>query len=177
MPELPAEARVELARRWLAAFGPATAADLKWWTGWTVAQVKQALAAIGPVEVDLDGTTGLVLPDDEDRCAAPEPWVALLPALDPTPMGWSERSWYLGDARPGAVRPVRQHRPDRVVRRPDRRRLGAARRRQVVHRLLEDVGAEAATAVDEAAGRLAEWIGPVRVLPRFRTPLERELAG
>jgi hypothetical protein len=28
---------------------------------------------------------------------APAPWVRLLPALDPTPMGWSgSRSWYVG---------------------------------------------------------------------------------
>jgi hypothetical protein len=178
MPDLPAEAaRVELARRWLTAFGPGTAADLKWWTGWTAAQVKQALAAIGPTEVDLGGTTGLVLPDDEAPVAAPEPWVALLPALDPTPMGWQERSWYLGDHaaalfdRSGNIGPTVWC-DGRIVggwaQRPD----GA-----VVHRLLEDVGAEVKAAVDAAAARLAEWIGPVRVLPKFRTPLERELAG
>ena len=27
-----------------------------------------------------------------------EPWVALLPGLDPTTMGWKERDWYLPDA-------------------------------------------------------------------------------
>jgi hypothetical protein len=26
----------------------------------------------------------------------PDDWVALLPALDPTVMGWKERDWYLG---------------------------------------------------------------------------------
>jgi hypothetical protein len=178
MPDLPAEtARIELARRWLAAFGPAPAADLRWWTGWTATQVKQALAAIGPVEVDLGGTTGLVLPDDEAPVAAPEPWVALLPALDPTPMGWSERSWYLGDHaaalfdRSGNIGPTVWC---------DGRIVGGWAQRaggEVVHRLLEDVGTETAAAVDAVAGRLAEWIGPVRVLPKFRTPLERELAG
>jgi hypothetical protein len=45
-------------------------------------------------------------------------------------------------------------------------------------RLLEDIGAEAAVAVTAEAQRLGEWIGPgIRVTPRFRTPLERELAG
>ena len=30
------------------------------------------------------------------RCARPRRWVALLPGLDPTVMGWKERDWYLG---------------------------------------------------------------------------------
>src|SRR5262249_20824580 len=35
MPQLnTAEARVELVRLWLTAFGPGTVADLRWWTGW-----------------------------------------------------------------------------------------------------------------------------------------------
>ena len=41
-----AESRVELVRLWLRAFGPGTVADLRWWTGWTAAQVKQALAPL-----------------------------------------------------------------------------------------------------------------------------------
>src|SRR5438067_7093119 len=44
--------------------GPAPVADLKWWTGWTAGQVKKTLAAVGPVEVDLDGQAGLALADD-----------------------------------------------------------------------------------------------------------------
>src|SRR5262249_41994015 len=79
------------------AFGPGTLTDLRWWTGWTATQVRQALAPLEAVEVQLDdGQTGLVLPSDVDSEPAPEPWVALLPALDPTPMGWSQRDWFLG---------------------------------------------------------------------------------
>ncbi|HEX2361986.1 MAG TPA: winged helix DNA-binding domain-containing protein, partial [Jiangellaceae bacterium] len=101
MPEVPVEdSRAELVRRWLASFGPGTAADLKWWTGWTAGQVKQALAVIEPVEVDLDGQIGLMLSDDVGPPDPAEPWVALLPALDPTAMGWFERSWYLGPHGP-----------------------------------------------------------------------------
>src|SRR5262249_34955006 len=44
-----AAARAELARQWLAAFGPAPLADLKWWTGWTMTQVKQAIAGVDAV--------------------------------------------------------------------------------------------------------------------------------
>ena len=42
VPSMPAEAaRTELVRRWLTAFGPGTTADVKWWTGWTVAQTRR----------------------------------------------------------------------------------------------------------------------------------------
>ena len=47
----------------------------------------------------------------------------------------------------------------------------------VVFRLLEDAGAAAATAVTAEAESLRSWLGPVRVTPRFRTPLERELSA
>ena len=49
----PPQARAELARRWLIAFGPAPLADLRWWTGWTAADVKQAVADLHVREVDL----------------------------------------------------------------------------------------------------------------------------
>ena len=62
-----AAAQAELARLWLAAFGPAPLADLKWWTGWTMTQARRAVAEIGAVEVILDGGTGLALPDDLEQ--------------------------------------------------------------------------------------------------------------
>jgi hypothetical protein len=178
MPHLPTDqARVELVRRWLAAFGPGSVADLRWWTGWTAGQVKQALAAIRPVEVEMGGAAGLVLPGDDGPQPAPEPWVALLPALDPTPMGWSQRSWYLGDHAPALFDRSGNIGPTVWC---DGRVVGGWAQRvsgEVVYRLLEDIGSDATTAVDAAAGQVADWIGEVRVTPRFRTPLERELTG
>ncbi|MGK5696443.1 winged helix DNA-binding domain-containing protein, partial [Streptomyces sp. URMC 128] len=96
-PELaPAQAQAELLRRWLTACGPATEADLKWWTGWRVTEVRATLAAIGARPVSLDEGTGYVADGDVDEVAAPgEPWSALLPGLDPTAMGWQQRDWYL----------------------------------------------------------------------------------
>jgi hypothetical protein len=177
MPELdPAAAHAELARRWLDAFGPAPVTDLQWWAGWTLTRTRAALAAVGAVAVDLDGEPGVALPDDLDDVDGPEPWVALLPALDPTPMGWQRRDWYLGEHktalfdRSGNVGPTVWC---------DGRIVGGWAHRAdgtVAVRLLEDVGAEATAAVHAAAERLAAWIGPARVIPRFRTPLERELA-
>lgn len=178
MPESDAEAaRVELVRRWLGAFGPAGAADIKWWTGWTTAQLKKVLAEIRPVEVDLEGPTGLVLPGDLEPVRTPKPWVALLPALDPTPMGWTARGWYLGDHGPalfdrsGNVGPTVWS---------DGRIIGGWAQRQdgeVVFRLLEDAGRDKVAAITSEAERLTAWLGKVRVTPRFRTPLERELSA
>jgi hypothetical protein len=44
-------------------------------------------------------------------------------------------------------------------------------------KLLEDIGHEAEERVDSAAHALEAWLGPIRVTPRFRTPLERELSA
>ena len=169
-----------LVRRWLHAFGPGTLADLKWWTGWTMGLVKRALAQLEVAEVSLaDGTAALVLAEDEDAVAAPgERWVALLPALDPAPMGWHERSFYLGAHRApcfdrsGNIGPTVWCDGRIVGAWAQRKRSG-----EIVVRLLEDVGADAGRAVAEEAERLRAWIGDARVTPRFRTPLERELSG
>jgi len=86
----------ELVRRWLRSFGPGTEADLVWWLGATKSIVRHALAAVGAVEVSLDsGDIGYVLADDVDPVDPVEPWAALLPALDPTTMGWKQRDFHL----------------------------------------------------------------------------------
>lgn len=171
-------ARTELARCWLAGYGPGTPADLKWWTGWTMGQVKHAVAGLDTVEVELaGGGTGLLLAEDAEPVPAPAPWVALLPALDPTPMGWTGRAWYLGEHaaelfdRSGNIGPTVW---------VDGRIVGGWAQRtdgEIAYHLLEDVGAEATAAVAAQADRLRSWLGPLRVTPRFRTPLERTLAG
>jgi hypothetical protein len=178
LPRLEQEAaRTELARRWLASYGPATLADLKWWTGWTVTQTRAALAAVGAVEVDLDGTAGVLLPRDGENEPPPEPWVALLPALDPTVMGWKERAWYLGEHGPALFDTAGNAGPTvwwdgRIVGgwavRPDG---------EVAYRLLEDAGADAAAAVEYEAAALAAWLGETKIIPRFGTPLARELSA
>ena len=50
-----------------------------------------------------DGSNGYVLESDLGDIEEAEPWVALLPGLDPTAMGWRERGWYLDDATAGRV--------------------------------------------------------------------------
>jgi hypothetical protein len=166
-----------LARAWLWTFGPARVADLKWWSGWTLGQTRAALAAVGAVEVDLDGTPGVALPDDLAPVPAPEPYAALLPVLDPTTMGWQDRGWYLGPHGKALFDTNGNGGPTvwwdgRIVGGWAQRKSG-----EIVLRFLEDAGAEAVAAAEEQAARLREWLGPARITPRFRTPLERELVA
>ena len=83
--------------RWLASYGPGTFEDIKWWTGWTASKTSRALELVGAQEVALDGGIGFVLPTDTEQLPDPGPWVALLPGLDPSVMGWKGRDWILGD--------------------------------------------------------------------------------
>ncbi len=171
-----AEARVELARQWLAAYGPGTVADLKWWTGWTLTETRRALARLDTVEVDLDGRPGLLLASDVDSGPQTAPRAALLPALDPTVMGWAGREWYLGDHGPALFDRSGNAGPTvwwggRIVGGWAQRADGG-----VAVRLLEKVDRAATKAIDLAASAVRDWLGPVRVTPRFRTPLERELS-
>lgn len=171
-------ARTELARQWLCAFGPALVADLQWWAGWTGAQTKAALAALPVTEVDLNGQAGVALAGDLSFAASADapPVAALLPGLDPTPMGWQAREWYLGPHAPALFDRTGNIGPTvwwegRVVGGWAQRASG-----EVVYRLLEDIGADGAAAVTAEASALEAWLGAARVTPRFRTPLERELS-
>jgi hypothetical protein len=173
----PEHARSELARRWLATYGPATVSDLSWWSGWTLTHTRSAIASIGAVEVQLDGTPGIALPDDLEPEPAPEPWVAFLPALDPTVMGWKERAWYLGAHAPVLFDTSGNAGPTvwwdgRVV-------GGWAVRKDgdVPFRLLEDVGADARAAIEAEAAQVSASLEGVGVIPRFATPLARELSA
>jgi hypothetical protein len=172
-----AEAQVELVRRWLRAFGPASINDLKWWTGLTLGDVKRALAALDVVDVTLDEGAGLALADDLEPTPPGPLWAALLPALDSTPMGYVQRDWFLGPHaaalfdRSGNIGPTVWV-DGRIVGGWAQRKNGA-----LAYKLLEDVGAEAERAIDAAVHRLGGWLGQIRVTPRFRTPLERELSA
>jgi hypothetical protein len=176
--EIPtAEAQVELARRWLERFGPGTIADLKWWTGWTMGATRAAVAALDTEEVDLDGTPGVVLAGDVEPTPPPEPWVALLPALDPTTMGWQERAWYLGDHKAQVFDTNGNAGPTvwmdgRIVGGWAQRKTG-----EVVVHLLDDVPRGRAKEVDRAAADLQELLGEMRVVPRFPTPLVKTLSA
>jgi Winged helix DNA-binding domain len=172
-----ATAQAELLRHWLAAFGPATETDLRWWTGWTAREARAALAAVPHAVVDVDGSVGFVLADDLEPTERLDPSAALLPTLDPTTMGWKTRDWYLGSYGPTLFDSNGNAGPTvwwdgRVVGGWSQRRNG-----EIVFRLLEDVGREAVRAVEKEAERVAAWLGDARFSPGFLPPFQRELAA
>jgi DNA glycosylase AlkZ-like len=169
----PEVARAELVRRWLRAFGPATVTDIKWWFGNTLTWARHALRDIGAVEVDLDGIPGFALPDDLDVEPDVEPWCALLPGLDITTMGWSDRDWYVGDHRKQVFDSNGNGGPTawwngRIV-----GAWGQDADGRVEVRLLEDVGRDAKRALQRRADELTVWLDGVRVSPRFPSPLSK----
>jgi hypothetical protein len=169
------DGRAELARRWLATYGPASTDDVKWWTGWPLGQTKTALAAVDAVEVETESGPAWVLPDDLGITRKPKPWVALLPALDSTTMGWKQRDWYLGEH--GARLFDRNGNAGPTVWVDGRIVGGWAQRAdgEVVFELLEDVGRAAKASIGQAASELQARLGLVRIKPRFPTPLQKEL--
>ena len=171
----PEHARARLAGTWLRSFGPATVIDLKWWSGWTVAQTKRALADIGAAKVELESGPGYALEGDL-VCEDAGEWVAILPSLDSTIMGWKEREWFLAGLAPFLFDSNGNAGPTvwwngRVVggwgQLPDGR---------VVHRLLQSVPKRVQKSVQEKTDELTDWLDGVRIIPRFRSPLNRELA-
>lgn len=166
-----------LVEAWLRAFGPGTEADLVWWLGATKGAVRRALAAVDAVEVTTSAGPAYVLADDVDPVDPPEPWAALLPALDPTTMGWKERGFYLGDhagrlfdtngnAGPtawwdGRVVGGWTQDPDGVV--------------EVVP--CEDLGADARAALDAVAERLTRLLDGDVVRSIYQSPLVRAAAA
>ena len=171
------EACAELLRRWLGRFGPATTTDIRWWTGWTAKLTASTLSAVGAVEVRLGDGQGWVLPDDAGASPASEPWVAFLPGLDPTVMGWKERAWYLGrherdlfDSNGNAGPTVWAD--GRVV-----GAWGQTDAGEIAITLHARVDAGTRSSIEAERERLRAWLGDVRIRTRFGTELERSLAG
>jgi winged helix DNA-binding protein len=172
------EGYAALVARWLATFGPGTAADLQWWLGGTAAVVRQALAAVGAVQVALGGGgSGWVLAEDAEPVAKVEPWAALLPVLDPTVMGWKQRDFFLG---PHAAALFDVNGNAGTTAWWDGRVVGCWVQDPdgvVVPHLLEDVGADGRAALEVEARRMSDWLGGTRVSTVYPSPAMKAAAA
>ena len=173
----PRRARAALARRYLDRFGPVTTEDVRWWTGWPVTATRTALADVAAEEVDVGDGPGWVLPGDGEEAADPGPWVAALPSLDPTTMGWKQRGWYLPDAAAEAFDRNGNAGPTLWV---DGRVVGAwaqdADGGMLTH-YFEDVAAPRRAALDERLAALAAAVGETRWTVRFPGRVDAVLRG
>jgi Winged helix DNA-binding domain len=103
-PRTPAEPLAELALRYYSSHGPATARDFSWWSGLTLAEVREAtdLAGAGLAGVEIGGQQYWLGADAE---VAPEPPAGafLLPAFDEYTVAYSDRAAVLaGRDMPGS---------------------------------------------------------------------------
>lgn len=168
-----AEGYTVLVRTWLTRFGPGTEADLVWWLGATKAAVRRALTDLGVVEVHTADGPAYLLAGDLDPVPDPSPWAALLPALDPTTMGWKQRGFYLGEHaeqvfdRNGNAGPTAWW---------DGRIVGGWRQDpdgtvEVVP--CQDLDADARAALDAKAVELTDWLTGDVVNTIYQSPLVR----
>ncbi|MGZ6294708.1 MAG: winged helix DNA-binding domain-containing protein [Candidatus Limnocylindrales bacterium] len=100
------EALGELARRFFASHGPATAKDLARWSGLTMAQVRVGITVAGDVltTLELDGTRYHLAPETLDA-AAPGAGVYLLPGFDEYVLGYQDRAAVLAPEHSQAIVP------------------------------------------------------------------------
>lgn len=169
----PGAARVLLVEQYLRRFGPATETDVAWWTGWGKSTTRKALAAVDSVE----RAGGLVHADDDEPTDDPEPTAFLLPALDPTPMGWKQRDWFLPEDSSalydsyGNIGPTIWWGGEVIggwAVRPDG---------SIAVETMTDRGADTRRAVEAAADAMHMRLAGSVVVPTFRTPMERQLSG
>jgi hypothetical protein len=177
----------QLAERYLRAFGPVTERDRAWWFSAAKGAMRQALADLNAVQVRLEREqTGWVLPDDLAPEPPVEPWAALLPALDPTPLGWKERDFYLDPEFSPAIFDwsgncgTTAWWNGQIV---GAYVLDDAGRVELI--VPQDPGRAGRAALEAEAGRLEDWLDGERVTAAYKSPLvtwdrpisERKQAG
>lgn len=168
-----ATAAARLVDRYLRRFGPASSTDVQWWTGWTKRATVQALADAEAVTID----DLLVAPGDDDAVEPVGPWVALLPGLDPTTMGWKQRSWYLPDAHVAALFDRNGNAGPTIW--VDGRVVGGWMQRadgSFATRLLEPLGRAHRELLDIEVERITDFVDGTPFTVRFPSPTSRALS-
>lgn len=174
----PAQGASDLLVRILDRFGPCTLTDLKWWTGWTLTMARKALEEISANEVALEsGATGWVNAGDAVvHGDDPGPWVALLPGLDPTTMGWKEREWFLAPDIAAHVFDRNGNAGPTIW--ADGQIVGGWAQRadgEIVLDLHRKLTREHRALLNDAAARIAEFVGDTRFSVRFPSPNQERL--
>lgn len=174
------EAYARLTRAWLGAFGPGTLDDLAWWAGIPKGEAKAALALLGAevVAVEVAGWPGqrFALADESWEEGAPV-GPALLPALDPAGMCWTDRTPFLDPAFTKAMFDTTGNIGPTVW--VDGRIVGGWACRKdgsVAVRVLDPAARGHEEAIREEAARVEAALGGEVIAPRFPTPLSREMA-
>jgi uncharacterized protein YcaQ len=180
----PDEAQAWLVRRYLEAFGPATLDDIQWWAGFTKAETRAALKALGSdvAEVAVDGLGAgyLMLREDfeqmRDFTPPADPCVFLLPALDPYAMAYPDRRRFLPD----------EHR-DKIIDRggnavptvwADARIVGAWGQRKdgsVIYRLFGPLDSDALAALGAEVRRVERFLAGDIIAARYYTPFTKAM--
>lgn len=93
----PVDPIAELARRYFSAYGPATAADFRWWTGLPAADSRRGFQAIADelAEVSVEGTRMWMIPESAEQIeqvlSTPTESVRVLGPFDPYLLGYAKR--------------------------------------------------------------------------------------
>ena len=152
-----------------------TEQDLMWWFGAPRGMMRQALSDLNAVQVRLErAQTGWVLPDDMDPEQPVEPWAALLPALDPTALGWKERDFYLAPDFYSAI--FNWSGNSGTTAWWDGQIVGAyvqddAGRIQLTVASDRDPGPAGRSALHVEAQRLGDWLDGCKVTALYKSPL------
>ena len=129
--------------------------------------------------MSLDCGEGVALPGGADGPGSdedPGPWLALLPGLDSTAMGWKQRHWDLDAAT--AVRVTDRSGNLGPTVWADGRIVGGWAQRpdgSIATEVLSKLSREHRRLLDAETGRLQEIVGPARFRARFPSPNQEDL--
>ena len=107
--DAPPDPGAELARRYLAAYGPAAPSDFRWWSGLPAAAARRAMQSISAelTEVRIDGHSMWMLSDAAaaitETLATPDNALRVLGPFDPYLLGYAKRDLGVSDDLAKAV--------------------------------------------------------------------------